>query len=364
MQVDNRKIKKQREAAAKLSRPRPVELPSGKWRCQVMVDGKRFDVIEDDPATAHAKALAIKAGLLEQEKSPKDLTVGEAIDRYIESKDAVLSPSTVVGYKKVRKNALQGIMDIKLRDITQEDVQREINRMSRDKSPKYVRNAHGLLSAALSVYRPSMVLRTTMPQKQKKEIIIPTAEEIQLIATAAKGSRFELPFLLATWMGLRTSEIRGLTWDCIEGEYLHIKQALVDGEYGPELKKAKTYSGDRKIKIPGYIMDLLKQQAKTDSYILKIHRGQLYATLDRYCTKCGIRHYRFHDLRHYQASVMLALGIPDKYAMERMGHSSANMLKNVYQHTMVSKEEEVAAQVDNYFEKSLHTVLHTYEEND
>ena len=112
-QVNSRKLKKQREAAVKLSRPRPVELPSGKWRCQVMVDGKRFDVIEDDPATAHAKALAVKAGLLEQEKSPKDLTVGEAIDRYIESKDAVLSPSTIYGYKRVRTYALQDIMDIR-----------------------------------------------------------------------------------------------------------------------------------------------------------------------------------------------------------------------------------------------------------
>jgi len=64
-------IKKAAEAAAKLSRPRPVELPSGKWRCQVMVNGKRIDVIEDDPAVVHAKALAVKAGLLEEEKEHK-----------------------------------------------------------------------------------------------------------------------------------------------------------------------------------------------------------------------------------------------------------------------------------------------------
>ena len=53
--------------------------------------------------------------------------------------------------------------------------------------------------------------------------------------------------------------------------------------------------------------------------------------------------------------------ITDKYAMERMGHSSTNMLKNVYQHTMISKEEEVSVQVDNYFEENLHTDLHTGE---
>ena len=56
---------------------------------------------------------------------------------------------------------------------------------------------------------------------------------------------------------------------------------------------------------------------------------------------------------------MLALGVPDKYAMERMGHATNNMLKTVYQHTMKSKQNEVASMVDNYFMKKLHTNLHT-----
>ena len=66
--------------------------------------------------------------------------------------------------------------------------------------------------------------------------------------------------------------------------------------------------------------------------------------------KNGIKHYRFHDLRHVNASVMLALNIPDKYAMRRMGHATNNMLKTVYQHTMSEKEQQVNASVDNYFE--------------
>lgn len=60
---------------------------------------------------------------------------------------------------------------------------------------------------------------------------------------------------------------------------------------------------------------------------------------------------------------MLALGVPDKYAMERMGHATSNMLKMVYQHTMRSKQEEVADVVDSYFENKLHTVLHTGKDN-
>ncbi|WP_256413624.1 hypothetical protein [Lawsonibacter hominis] len=42
-----------------------------------------------------------------------------------------------------------------------------------------------------------------------------------------------------------------------------------------------------------------------------------------------------------------------------MGHATNNMLKNVYQHTMKDKQEEVADLVDTYFEEKLHTILHT-----
>lgn len=362
--MDNRKLKKQREAAAKLSRPRPVELPSGKWRCQVMLNGKRFDVIEDDPAMAHAKALAMKAGLLEQQKPVAELTVGEAIDRYIESKDAVLSPSTIRGYKSLRGGVLRELCDVRLPALTQEMVQRFVNKIAKDHTPKTVKNAHGLLSAALSLYRPEMVLRTTLPQKEKKEIQIPTMEEIQFLSEKVKGTRFELPFLLAAWMGLRTSEIRGLTWDCVEGDTLHVKQALVSAPDNKQvLKSTKTYSGNRKIRIPPYIMGLIEKQPKTGEYIVTYKRNSLYSRLNRLCEKYGLPHYRFHDLRHVQASVMLLLNVPDKYAMERMGHASANMLKNVYQHTIRSKSEEVADQVDSYFSECLHTELHTIGNN-
>lgn len=357
--MDERKLRKQREAAAKLSRPRPVELPSGRWRCQVMVSGKRIDVIEDDPAVAHAKALAVKAGLLEEKKPVKELTIGEAIDRYIESKDAVLSPSTVAGYKRIRENSLQDIMSTKLSELTQEHVQRAVNKMAKEKSSKSVRNAHGLLSAALSEYKPDMVLRTTLPQKKRPDISIPSDEDIDHIIQAAIGTEIELPVLLAIWLGLRVSEIRGLTWDCISGDIIHIKQAIVDGESGPEVKGTKTYSGNRKLRLSPYLLDLIAKQPHTDDYIVHMSGQAIYKRFVRLCEKEGLPHFRFHDLRHANASIMLALGVPDKYAMERMGHATSNMLKTVYQHTMKSKQEEVADMVDDYFTEKLHMNLHT-----
>lgn len=358
--MDAKKLKKQKEVATKLFKPKPVLLPSGSWRCQVMVRGRRIDVIEDDPALAHAKALAIKEGLVDEDKPVSSMTVGEAIDKYIEIKDAVLSPSTVVGYKRLRKNALQELMDVKLSDLTQERVQRSVNIMAKNKTPKYIRNAHGLLSAALSEYLPEITLRTTLPPKMKNEIKIPSEKDLRKIISIATGTEMELPILLAVWLGLRMSEIRGLTWDCISDDgVIHIKRAIVDGENGPAEKGTKSYSGYRKIPVPDYIKKLIEKQPNKNEFIIQLSGQAIYKRFSRLCDKAGVNHYRFHDLRHVQASIMLALGVPDKYAMERMGHATNNMLKTVYQHTIKEKQIEVANAVNNYFSQNLHMNLHT-----
>lgn len=339
--------------------PKAVKLPSGQWRVQVMVERKRVSVTAPTEKEAVAKAAAIKAGMAQAAKRPEALTVGEAIDRYIESKNTVLSPATVAGYKRIRQNALQGIMDMKLTALTQEKIQREVNAMAKDKSPKSVRNAHGLLSATLAEYLPGMVLRTTLPQKRRYEAAIPSDEDIEKILEVSNGTKMELPILLAVWLGLRASEIRGITWDCVSGDILHVKQAVVQGEDGPKLKGTKTYSGDRKIRLPEYIRSLIEVQPHNSDYVVCLSGQAMYKRFSRLCEKVGLPHYRFHDLRHANASIMLALNVPDKYAMERMGHATNNMLKTVYQHTMKSKQDEVADLVDSYFASKLHTKLHT-----
>ena len=57
----------------------------------------------------------------------------------------------------------------------------------------------------------------------------------------------------------------------------------------------------------------------------------------RLCDSIGIPR-RFHNLRHYHASVMLAMGVPEKYIVEDMGHSTFDMVRNVYGHTIQKKQ--------------------------
>lgn len=52
--------------------PTPQRLPSGQYRCQVMVAGKRVSVVDAAPDVCQAKAVALRAGLIEQLETPKD----------------------------------------------------------------------------------------------------------------------------------------------------------------------------------------------------------------------------------------------------------------------------------------------------
>lgn len=331
--------------------PEPKQKENGKWIIQVQVDGKRRSKEFETKEEALYWASGIKTGHKEATRKPSSLTVEKAIEKYIETKSAILSPSTVRGYKGIKESRIEEIKTTQLSDLTQDKIQRWVNSLSRSHSPKTVANAHGLISAVLREYHPDMVLHTTLPQKVRPDIQIPTEDELKKIIEAARGTKYELPITLAIWLGLRQSEIVGLTWSCIKGDTLQIRQAIVMGEDGPTQKGTKSYSGKREIRLPPYIQNLLADQPRDNEFIVNLSGKAIYSGFSRICEKAGVPHFRFHDLRHANASVMLAVGVPDKYSMKRMGHATNNMLKTTYQHTIKEKELAFDQTIDTEFEK-------------
>ena len=331
--------------------PIAKQLPSGNWRVQIQVDGKRYSCTAESEDEAKAKAKLIFAGIETKKKIP--LTVGKAMDKYILEKTGTLSPSTIQGYKVIRKNYFQDLMDIQLSDLTHSDIQLAVSEETvAGKSSKTVRNAHGFLAAVLDEFHPDFVLKTRLPQKKKYEAKIFTEDEIKKVWNALKGTEYELPFLLASWLGLRMSEIRGIKYGDIKDERIHIQRALVAGPGGYVEKGTKTTSGDRWIKLPNEILMLIDIKEKDPKEtVCKLTGAMIYKRFIKVCDELGIEPCRFHDLRHFAASEALALGVPDKYSMQRMGHATDHMLKTVYQHTMKDKEDEFSDLIDGKMRK-------------
>ena len=153
-----------------------------------------------------------------------------------------------------------------------------------------------------------------------------------------------LAIMLAAFMGLRRSEIFALNVRDFnfDKKLLYVNKAMVkspSGEY--VIKTTKTYSGTRSLPIPERMLQELQSYNMTDP-LMKRSPNAFTAFFEKTLKKMSIRSFRFHDLRHYYASVLLSLNVPDKYAMDLMGHSSTNMLKTVYQHIMPDKKQEIS----------------------
>ena len=329
------------------------KLKSGNWRVLAYV-GKHVTKSGYKSFTAPTKKEAERLAAAFTPPNPQgdtpNVTVGQAIDNYIAMKDAVLSPSTIRSYRVIRRNWLQELMDIQVYALTQSDVQRAVNQdAAAGKSPKTLRTAHGLLRAAVDAVRPELVLRTTLPQKKRPDIKIPTKEEVDALINAA-DPELANAIRLAAMLGLRRSEICALTWDDISDETLTVSKAVVRNSAGVWMTKPpKSYSGYRVLTMPRAVKKCFSQSG--DGAVFSFLPDYITRPFDRLQRKCfGEVRYRFHDLRHYNASVMLALGVPNKYAMERMGHATDNMLKAVYQHTMKDKQQEIAEQLNHFFD--------------
>lgn len=346
--------KKMRAKAAKLSNPKPIELPSGMWRCQKMIDGVRISEVGPDPEMVHAKVNAIAAGLIEKKKGVSSKTFEQAYNDYVGGTDNIFSPSTLLGYKRIKENHLKDICTMRMDSITQDVVQSKVNRLAKKLSPKTVENIYGLITAVYYSVYPNRKLQIKLPQEVKKEIEIPTEEEIKKITDACKGTKYELPILLAMQLGLRSSEICGLKWSAYDGERLSIERAVVAGIDGLAEKVTKSTSGKRVLYVPARIKELIDASPRINDYIVQVTGQAMYKGFSRICENNGIRHYRFHDLRHVFASVSISAGVPTEYIIKDMGHKGDRMLRAVYGHMMESQRKENSRLREQYYE-NLHT---------
>lgn len=331
--------------------PEPKKLPSGSWTVRVMIDGQRISITKPTKKACLAEAAALKAGIKKKLRAPENMTLKQAYEDHIEKNKALWSPSTIAGYTRLKKNTFQELMTYQLKNITIPMIQKEINLMKRQKkSPKYISNAVGFLKSILRQYAPGLELdELTIPQKQKPDLRMLDDDEIKKVLQAAQGTEMELPILLALWLGMRLSEIRGLKRKDFHKGQVHICRAVVDDENGkPAEKGTKTYSGDRWVAVPDYIQNLISD-GDPNEHIITLSGQAIYKRFSRLLDKAGVTHCRFHDLRRANAAAMIRLGVDSKYAQQRNGWSTDYMYKQVYAYTMPDRMSEVNTAIDNYF---------------
>ena len=203
---------------------------------------------------------------------------------------------------------------------------------------------------SLGVYLPNFQLKTNLPQKVLPDVLVPENVDIQRMLERVKGTRMEGAILLGACCGMRRSEICGLKYIDIDAKKstISVRRTIVKDENGKWIVRdnTKTPKSKREIEVAPFIIGRLLDLPGEGEFVINRMPDTISKEFIDIRNALGLT-CRFHDLRHYNASIMLALNVPDKYAMKRMGYSTPATLKKVYQHTMKDKEKEVTSTINS-----------------
>lgn len=299
------------------------------------------------------------------EMTPKGPTVRQALEKYIERcRNGVrkkYSPSTLRGYVQIASTMAGDLLDMMVERISISDIQAYIDQRDLVVVAKTIRNEIYLLRPALRLAGRSDLDFTLLefPEQEKEDYIIPTDEEVQqLLRASSKDDKLYLAIVLAALMGLRRSEICALKWGDIDRQQkiMHIRRAVVLDEWNTYQEKAtKTKAGKRDLVIPDDILkEMVRRRGSADpeASLIDLTPSALEDRWLKLKTSLGFD-FVFHGLRHYHASVMVALGIPKGYAAENMGHSSYDMIERVYGQIVREKERTTNRMISAHAETIL-----------
>ena len=189
----------------------------------------------------------------------------------------------------------------------------------------------------------------------------------------AEGTKLEIPVLLASFYGLRRSEVLGLKWDAIdfEANTLEVKhivtQASIDGKKVlVQADRAKTKSSLRTLPLVPHIRDrllMLKGQQETYRRLCgkSYNREYLgYLCVDEigniirpnYVSEQFPKLLEKNGLRHSCASLMVMNGVSMKQVQEWLGHSTFSITADIYAHLDYKSKQGSAGVIANLLGES------------
>ena len=267
--------------------------------------------------------------------------------------------------------------NLTLRELEARHLQMFYSEMLRKVKPNTVIHYHAIIHSALKyAVKTDMLVQNVAdkvdrPKKNSFQPVFLSAEEMQKMFEALRGTKLELPVLVAAFYGFRRGEVLGLKWDAIDFErgtisvIRTVTTITLDGKQTEiEQQSAKTKSSLRTLPLIGsfreYFLQVKEAQElnkqicgncynhEYDGFVFVDELGErmranyLTSAFPKFLESHGLRRMRFHDLRHSCASLLLANGVPLKQIQEWLGHSDFTTTANIYAH-LDSQSKQLSA---------------------
>jgi integrase len=260
-------------------------------------------------------------------------------------------PSNLDTRERIWKTHLEpGLGELRLDEITDEEVQRLKGRLSKRK-PKTVNNVLTVLNKLLKVAVEWKVvaalpcrIRLLKAAKPAVEFYEPEQYERLLAAAASTDSRTHLAVLLAGDAGLRLGEILGLEWPDLDfaRELVKVQRAVYEGEVTlPKGGKPRVIPMTRRLKAA--LQELRHLRGERVLYRddgEPAEKWWVKWALDVAERRAGLRRGgRVHILRHTFCSRLAARNVPMLSIKELAGHMSLETTQR-YMHLSAAAPRE------------------------
>ena len=299
-----------------------------------------------------------------------DMLFADYLLEWLEIAKGRLAVATYSSYAAMIKRPVGPYLrqrNLTLRELEARHLQMFYSEMLRKVKPNTVIHYHAIIHSALKyAVKTDMLVQNVAdkvdrPKKNSFQPVFLSAEEMQKMFEALRGTKLELPVLVAAFYGFRRGEVLGLKWDAIDFErgtisvIRTVTTITVDGKQTEiEQQSAKTKSSLRTLPLIGsfreYFLQVKEAQElnkqicgncynhEYDGFVFVDELGErmranyLTSAFPKFLEDHGLRRMRFHDLRHSCASLLLANGVPLKHIQEWLGHSDFTTTANIYAH--------------------------------
>jgi len=308
------------------------------------------------------------------EPQPVTITIEDYAETFLDRIEQTRKHTTHADYRKIldhyifpvfRGQALQTISREKVKTLA-------VGCLGRGLSPKTVQNIIRCLSSLFShavednliTVNPAIKPGKFLPKISKRRGLNPlTRQELgQFLAHSKAVAPTLYPlFLCAARTGLRQGELLALQWDDVSlaGRFLEVRRNFTHG------RLTTPKSGDsRRVDLSQQLtatLEALQLERQLDAathhqaappWVFCDHQGKPFhqnlvrLRFFRLLKGAGVRHVRFHDLRHTYASLLLQNGENPVYVKEQMGHCSIQVTVDLYGHLLPGGNKQAVDRLD------------------
>lgn len=318
-----------------------------------MINGKRVVFRGRTDSEVERKMIEYK------EKQELGLLFSEVAENWKEQHFKTLALSSLKGYKSAYERAINRFGNIPVKDLTLNDIDALLQSMGKQMyAKKTVSNQRLVInlicrSAVLDgIIRVNPCAEAKVPKGLKttpREL--PKDEELEIVKNTWNKPGGLLPYFIL-YTGCRRGEALAITHADInrKKKTISINKSVSYDNQRPFIKKPKTAAGVREIVLLDKLADVLPYGIG-DALLFPnkdgghMRQAQFERIWKHWQNSNGVV-VTAHQLRHGYATMLFESGIPERDAMDLLGHSEISLTYNIYTHIRKSRKEQIAIKLN------------------